>query len=130
MSRLIQDWQPENPEFWQNGGRKTARRNLWISIPALMLAFAVWQVWSVAVIHLPRIGFNYSPNQLFWLAAVPALSGATFRAFYSFMVPVFGGRRWTAFSTARRRSGHGHPKSRHLLRHHAAAGAVVRFGRR
>ena len=44
MSRLIQDWQPENPEFWQNGGRKTARRNLWISIPALMLAFAVWQV--------------------------------------------------------------------------------------
>lgn len=100
MSRLIQDWQPENPEFWQNGGRKTARRNLWISIPALMLAFAVWQVWSVAVIHLPRIGFNYSPNQLFWLAAVPALSGATFRAFYSFMVPVFGGRRWTAFSTA------------------------------
>ena len=100
MSRLIQDWQPETPEFWQSGGRKTARRNLWISIPALMLAFAVWQVWSVAVIHLPRIGFNYSPNQLFWLAAVPALSGATFRAFYSFMVPVFGGRRWTAFSTA------------------------------
>ena len=54
----------------------------------------------MAVIHLPRIGFNYSPNQLFWLAAVPALSGATFRAVYSFMVPVFGGRRWTAFSTA------------------------------
>ena len=100
MSRLIQDWQPENPEFWNSTGKKTARRNLWISIPALMLAFSIWQVWSVAVINLPSIGFHYTPNQLFWLAAVPALSGATFRAFYSFMVPVFGGRRWTALSTA------------------------------
>lgn len=100
MSRLIQDWRPEDPDFWQNGGRKTAARNLWISIPALMLAFAIWQVWSVAVINLPSIGFQYSENQLFWLAAVPALSGATLRIFYSFMVPVFGGRRWTAISTA------------------------------
>ncbi|HCL85250.1 MAG TPA: nitrate/nitrite transporter, partial [Comamonadaceae bacterium] len=32
--------------------------------------------------------------------AAPALSGATLRIFYSFMVPIFGGRRWTALSTA------------------------------
>ena len=100
MSRLIQNWRPEEPDFWQQGGRQIARRNLWISIPALLLAFAIWQVWSVAVINLPSIGFQYDENQLFWLAAVPALSGATLRVFYSFMVPVFGGRRWTAFSTA------------------------------
>ncbi|MCL4747735.1 MAG: nitrate/nitrite transporter, partial [Burkholderiaceae bacterium] len=37
---------------------------------------------------------------LFWLAAAPALSGATLRIFYSFMIPIFGGRRWTALSTA------------------------------
>jgi hypothetical protein len=42
------------------------------------------------------LGFKYSTNQLFWLAAAPALSGATLRIFYSFMVPLFGGRRWTA----------------------------------
>ncbi|ASK27781.1 NarK family nitrate/nitrite MFS transporter [Neisseria chenwenguii] len=100
MSRLIQHWQPEDKTFWQNGGKKTANRNLWISIPALMLAFAIWQVWSVAVINLPAIGFKFDENQLFWLAAVPALSGATLRVFYSFMVPVFGGRRWTVISTA------------------------------
>src|SRR5699024_7268024 len=29
----------------------------------------------------------------------PGLSGATLRIFYSFMVPIFGGRRWTAIST-------------------------------
>jgi len=77
-----------------------ARRNLWLSIPALTLAFIIWQVWSVAVLNMPNIGFNYTQNQLFWLAALPALSGATLRIFYSFMVPIFGGRKWTAISTA------------------------------
>ena len=32
--------------------------------------------------------------------ALPGLSGATLRIFYSFMVPIFGGRKWTAISTA------------------------------
>lgn len=100
MSHIIQDWRPEDQDFWQKTGRPVARRNLWISIPALLLAFAIWQVWSVAVVNLPNIGFKYTENQLFWLAALPALSGATLRIFYSFMVPVFGGRKWTTISTA------------------------------
>jgi NNP family nitrate/nitrite transporter-like MFS transporter len=69
-------------------------------VPALFLAFAIWQVWSVVAVSLPSLGFKYSTNQLFWLAAAPALSGATLRIFYSFMVPLVGGRRWTAISTA------------------------------
>ena len=101
MSRyLISTWEPEVPAFWHSRGKPTASRNLWISIPALMLAFAIWMVWSVVVVNLPSIGFKYSTNQLFWLAAVPGLSGATLRIFYSFMVPIFGGRKWTAISTA------------------------------
>ncbi|MGX9220079.1 NarK family nitrate/nitrite MFS transporter [Massilia sp. UBA6681] len=99
-SYLISTWEPEVPAFWQHRGKATASRNLWISIPALMLAFAIWMVWSVVVVNLPAIGFKYSTNQLFWLAAVPGLSGATLRIFYSFMVPIFGGRKWTAISTA------------------------------
>ncbi|WP_333698951.1 NarK family nitrate/nitrite MFS transporter [Rivihabitans pingtungensis] len=99
-SRIITRWEPEHPTFWQQEGKAIARRNLWISIPALTLAFIIWQVWSVAVLNMPNIGFRYSENQLFWLAALPALSGATLRIFYSFMVPVFGGRKWTALSTA------------------------------
>nr|WP_307189374.1 NarK family nitrate/nitrite MFS transporter [Massilia sp. UBA6681] len=97
---MISTWEPEVPAFWQHRGKATASRNLWISIPALMLAFAIWMVWSVVVVNLPAIGFKYSTNQLFWLAAVPGLSGATLRIFYSFMVPIFGGRKWTAISTA------------------------------
>ncbi|NHZ93181.1 NarK family nitrate/nitrite MFS transporter [Massilia sp. CCM 8733] len=97
---VIATWEPELPAFWQKSGKATANRNLWISIPALLLAFAVWMVWSVVVVNLPNIGFKYSTNQLFWLTALPGLSGATLRIFYSFMVPIFGGRKWTTISTA------------------------------
>ncbi len=100
MNRTLNNWNPENPTFWEKQGRKIARRNLWISVFALTLAFAIWQVWSVTVVKLPTIGFQYTKNELFWLAAVPALSGATLRLFYSFVIPVFGGQKWTALSTA------------------------------
>jgi len=56
-------------------------------------------VWSVVVAKLPAIGFRYSTNELFWLASLPGLSGATLRIFYSFMVPIFGGRMWTTLTT-------------------------------
>jgi NNP family nitrate/nitrite transporter-like MFS transporter len=97
---LIHDWRPEDPHFWGSTGKAIAARNLWISIPALLLAFAVWMVWSAVIVRLNNIGFAFSTDQLFWLAALPGLSGATLRIFYSFMVPIFGGRRWTAISTA------------------------------
>ena len=100
MAGLIEDWRPEDDAFWESKGQAIARRNLWISIPALLLAFSVWMVWSVVVARLPSIGFDYATDQLFWLAALPGLSGATLRIFYSFMVPIFGGRLWTTLSTA------------------------------
>jgi NNP family nitrate/nitrite transporter-like MFS transporter len=99
-SPLLTDWRPEDPGFWKEHGKRIAGRNLLISIPCLLLAFAVWMVWSVVVAKLPSIGFTYSTDQLFWLAALPGLSGATLRIFYSFMVPIFGGRLWTTLTTA------------------------------
>jgi MFS transporter, NNP family, nitrate/nitrite transporter len=98
--RVLTVWTPEDKAFWEREGEAVAKINLWISVPALFLAFAVWQVWSVVAVGLPSLGFKYSTNQLFWLAAAPALSGATLRIFYSFIVPLVGGRRWTAISTA------------------------------
>jgi NNP family nitrate/nitrite transporter-like MFS transporter len=96
----LHDWRPEEPAFWEGTGRKVARRNLWISTYCLLLSFAVWMVWSVVVARLPAIGFDFTTDQLFWLAALPGLSGATLRIFYAFLVPIFGGRLWTALSTA------------------------------
>ncbi|WP_462379223.1 NarK family nitrate/nitrite MFS transporter [Pseudomonas sp. Marseille-QA0892] len=96
---VIEDWRPEDTAFWQSVGHRVARRNLWISIPALMVAFSVWVLFSVVAVRLNSAGFTFSNDQLFLLAAVPSLSGATLRIFFSFAVPVFGGRRWTALST-------------------------------
>ncbi len=99
-SHVLTRWNPEDPVFWETQGRDIANRNLWISIPSLSLAFAVWMVWSVVVVNLPDAGFTFSTGELFWLSALPVLCGGTLRIFYSFMVPIFGGRRWTAISTA------------------------------
>lgn len=96
----IADWRPEEPDFWRSGGRAIARRNLWVSTYCLLLSFAVWMVWSVVVARLPAVGFSFTTDQLFWLAALPGLSGATLRIFYAFLVPIFGGRLWTTLSTA------------------------------
>jgi len=99
-THVLARWEPDDAGFWQETGARIAHRNLWISIPALMLAFSIWMLWSVVVVNLDRAGFQFSKNQMFWLTAMPALSGATLRIFYSFLVPVFGGRKWTAISTA------------------------------
>jgi NNP family nitrate/nitrite transporter-like MFS transporter len=96
----LRDWRPEDEAFWEETGRGIALRNLIFSMPPLLLSFAVWMVWSVVVVELPRIGFQFTTSELFWLAAAPGLSGAALRLLYSFVVPVFGGRNWTIFSTA------------------------------
>jgi NNP family nitrate/nitrite transporter-like MFS transporter len=99
LAGVLTEWNPEDQAFWNEKGRAIARRNLWISIPALLLAFVIWTVWSVVVTKLPAVGFKFTTDQLFWLAAMPGLSGATLRIFYSFMPPIFGGRLWTSVAT-------------------------------
>lgn len=98
-NKRITSWTPEDPTFWQETGKKHAKRNLWISVPSLMLAFIVWQIWSVVAVRLNDIGFAFTEEQLFTLAAIPGLVGATLRFIYTFGVGKFGGRNWTVFST-------------------------------
>ncbi len=96
---LIQDWNPENQGYWQGKGQRIAQRNLWISVPCLLLGFCVWMLFSAVTINMKKIGFNFTTDQLFMLTALPSVSGALLRIPYSFVIPIFGGRRWTAFST-------------------------------
>lgn len=99
-SRILREWDPEDDNFWKSSGHKIASRNLWISVYCLVLAFCIWMVFSSVVIKLNHIGFNFTTNQLFWLAALPSISGAILRIPFSFVVPIIGGRRWTTVSTA------------------------------
>jgi NNP family nitrate/nitrite transporter-like MFS transporter len=69
--KTLEDWRPEDKTFWEQTGRRIARRNLAISIPALLLSFAVWMVWSWSSPSCRRSAFPYTTDQLFWLAALP-----------------------------------------------------------
>jgi NNP family nitrate/nitrite transporter-like MFS transporter len=94
----INDRRPEDPAVWEAGGRTVARRNLIWSIFSEHLGFSVWLLWSVSAALLLKVGFTFSPQQLFVLIAVPNLVGALIRLPYTFAVPRFGGRNWTVVS--------------------------------
>src|SRR5579872_3544733 len=94
----IEHWAPEDESFWNSIGKKIAIRNLVFSIFAEFLGFSVWQVWSAMAAQLPNVGYAFTVNQLFWLAALPGLSGATLRIPYGLVVSIFGGRNWTFLS--------------------------------
>ncbi|MFI0262332.1 MFS transporter [Streptomyces sp. NPDC017056] len=95
----ITTWNPEDAAFWERSGKRVAARNLWLSTPTLLLAFVVWQVWSVTVTELNDAGFHLSTSQTMWLTAIPGLTGGTARAAYTFMGPIVGNRRFTVLST-------------------------------
>ena len=52
QGRVLTIWSPEDKAFWEREGEAVAKINLWISVPALFLAFAVWQVWSVVAVFV------------------------------------------------------------------------------
>ena len=100
QGRWIDNWDPEDPEFWETTGRIIARQNLIFSILAEHFGFSVWVMWSIVTLHLndKSVGFNFTESQLFWLIAIPSLVGAALRIPYTFAVPKFGGRNWTIVS--------------------------------
>ncbi|HEY2518004.1 MAG TPA: MFS transporter [Polyangiaceae bacterium] len=98
MSHWIARWDPEDVAFWEDRGKRVARRNLIWSILAENVGFSVWLLWSVVAARLPSAGFHYTTDQLFLLVAIPGLVGAIMRFPYTFAVPRFGGRNWTVVS--------------------------------
>ncbi len=57
-------------------------------------------MWSSLVVYLRDTRPDLTDSQLFQLTALPLISAAFLRVVYAFMVPIYGGRRWTLFSTA------------------------------
>ena len=95
----IYDWDPENEEFWEREGKKIASRNLWISIPALLCGFAIWLYWSVITVQMLNLGFPFTNAELFTLASIAGLTGATLRIPSSFLIRIAGGRNTIFFTT-------------------------------
>jgi len=95
--RWIDDWRPEDPAFWADGGARVARRNLIFSIFSEHIGFSVWTMWSVLVLFLGP-AYHVDAAGKFLLTAVPALVGSVLRLPYTFAVATFGGRNWTIVS--------------------------------
>ena len=51
-------WDPEDEGFWQREGKKIANRNLSISIPNLLLGFAVWIYWGMVAKYIQQLHFG------------------------------------------------------------------------
>lgn len=96
----IVDWKPEDEKFWESTGKKIASRNLWISIPSLLCGFAIWLMWGIITVQMSNAGFPFKPEQLFTIAAISGLSGATLRIPASFFIRICGGRNTVWLTTA------------------------------
>jgi NNP family nitrate/nitrite transporter-like MFS transporter len=113
-------WDPEDETFWNREGKRIANRNLWISIPNLLLGFAVWIYWGMVAKYIQQLHFasggelfNFTFMNggepyaeagyralLFTLPAVAGLAGATLRIPNSFMIAICGGRNVKFMTTA------------------------------
>ncbi|MDD5242251.1 MAG: MFS transporter [Sulfuricella sp.] len=96
----IKEWNAEDHTFWENEGRAIANRNLWISIPNLLMGFAVWVMWGIITVQMLNLGFPFKPNELFTLTAISGLAGATLRIPASFFIRIAGGRNTIFLTTA------------------------------
>ncbi len=99
MATWLTKWDPEDNVFWESSGKKIAWRTLSITTITLMLSFATWFMMSAIVVKLPGIGFKFTSNQLFWLAAMPGLAGGTLRIVHTFLLPIYGTRHVITFAT-------------------------------
>ena len=93
-------WNPEDKQFWEREGKAIANRNLWISIPCLLCGFAVWLYWGFITVQMINLGFEFTKQELFTLAAIAGLSGATLRIPSTFFIRLAGGRNTIFFTTA------------------------------
>ncbi|MBJ6612003.1 MAG: MFS transporter [Candidatus Thiothrix moscowensis] len=96
----IKNWDVEDTTFWESTGKKIANRNLWISIPSLLMGFAIWLMWGIITVQMANLGFPFKTEELFTLTAIAGLSGATLRIPASFFIRIAGGRNTIFLTTA------------------------------
>ena len=92
----LKSWDPEDEANWNS---KLAWQTLWITTFTLTLAFVTWFLPSAIVPKLNLIGYSFSKEQLYWLAALPGLSGGLMRLLWMVLPPIMGTREMVAATT-------------------------------
>ncbi|MGI9388633.1 MAG: antiporter [Boseongicola sp.] len=100
MGQDLRNWNIEDESYWASTGKAIATRNLWISIPSLLCGFAVWLYWGIITVQMINLGFEFEKSELFTLAAIAGLTGATLRIPSTFFIRIAGGRNTIFFTTA------------------------------
>lgn len=100
MGQDLRNYTPEDESYWASTGKAIATRNLWISIPSLLCGFAVWLYWGIITVQMINLGFDFEKSELFTLAAIAGLTGATLRIPSTFFIRIAGGRNTIFFTTA------------------------------
>lgn len=96
----LKHWNIDEEIFWTESTKKIAFRNLFISVPCLLCAFAVWMLWGVLTVQMLNLGFPFTKEQLFTLSSIAGLSGATLRIPNTFFIRLMGGRNTIFFTTS------------------------------
>lgn len=92
----LQSWDPENAETWDSG---LAWRTLWITTFCLTLCFVAWFLPSAIIPKLNALGYTFTKDQLYWMAAMPGLAAGLLRIVWMVLPPIMGTRKMVALTT-------------------------------
>lgn len=90
-------WDPEDPKIWDS---KLAWNTLTVTTFTLTLCFAAWFLPSALVPKLNALGFSFTKTELYWMAAMPGLSGGLLRLVWMVLPPKIGTRKMVTLTTA------------------------------
>ncbi len=89
-------WDPENEATWD---KALAWRTLWITTFTLTMCFVAWFLPSAIIPKLNAIGYDFTKEQLYWLAATPGLSAGLLRLVWMVLPPIMGTRKMVTLTT-------------------------------
>ncbi|HSK34701.1 MAG TPA: MFS transporter [Propionicimonas sp.] len=92
----LTSWDPEDESSWDS---KLAWQTLWITTFTLTMCFVAWFLPSALVPKLNAIGYSWTKEQLYWLAAIPGLSGGLMRLMWMVLPPIMGTRKMVTLTT-------------------------------
>ena len=95
-SEWLTDWDPENEATWD---KSLAWKTLTITTVTLTMCFVAWFLPSALVPKLNALGYSWTKAQLYWLTAIPGLSGGLLRIVWMVVPPILGTRKMVTLTT-------------------------------
>ena len=89
-------WDPEDETKWD---KRLAWNTLTVTTVSLTLCFVAWFLPSAIIPKLNALGFTFTKGQLYWMAAMPGLSGGLLRIVWMVLPPKIGTRKMVTLTT-------------------------------